>query len=84
MGCAIAVDWKYNLKFIKKKFNNTDISLITNGGHQLINESLPIRAETLNLIVDYIKENKCDTITSNLTLKTLNVMNSTFYEFINI
>ena len=52
------VDWKYNLKFIKKKFNNTDISLITNGGHQLINESLPIRAETLNLIVDYIKGNK--------------------------
>jgi len=66
MGCAITVDWKYNLKFIKKKFNNTDISLITNDDHQLINESLPIRAETFNLIVDYIKGNK-----NKISLETL-------------
>ncbi|MCK4485666.1 MAG: alpha/beta hydrolase [Desulfobacterales bacterium] len=49
------VDWKYNMKFIKKKFVNTDISMIANGGHQLINESLPMRAEVLTLIVDYLE-----------------------------
>jgi len=49
------VDWKYNMDFVKKKFTNTDISMIANGGHQLINESLPMRAEVLTLIVDYLE-----------------------------
>jgi lysophospholipase len=50
-----AVDWKYNLEFIKEKFPNVDIILIENGGHQLMNESLPMRAEVINLVVDYLK-----------------------------
>jgi hypothetical protein len=29
--------------------------LIENGGHQLMNESLPMRAEVINLMVDYLK-----------------------------
>jgi alpha-beta hydrolase superfamily lysophospholipase len=50
-----AVDWKYNLEFIKEKFPNADIILIENGGHQLMNEALPMRAEVINLVVDYLK-----------------------------
>ena len=50
-----AVDWKYNVEFIKDKFPNADIILIENGGHQLMNESLPMRAEVINLMVDYLK-----------------------------
>jgi lysophospholipase len=49
-----AVDWKYNIEFIKEKFPNADIILIENGGHQLMNESLPMRAEVINLVVDYL------------------------------
>jgi lysophospholipase len=50
-----AVDWKYNIEFIKEKFPNADIILIENGGHQLMNESPPMRAEVINLVVDYLK-----------------------------
>lgn len=49
-----AVDWKYNVEFIMEKFSNADIILIENGGHQLMNESLPMRAEIINLVVDYL------------------------------
>jgi lysophospholipase len=50
-----AVDWQYNVDFIKEKFPNADIIFIKNGGHQLMNESLPMRAEVTNLVVDYLK-----------------------------
>ena len=50
-----AVDWKYNVEFIMKKFSNADIILIEDGGHQLMNESLPMRAEVIDLVVDYLK-----------------------------
>ena len=33
----------------------SDIILIENGGHQLMNESLPMRTEVINLVVDYLK-----------------------------
>jgi alpha-beta hydrolase superfamily lysophospholipase len=56
-----AVDWKYNLEFIMEKFPNADIILIENGGHQLMNESLPMRAEIINLMVDYLKGKAHDT-----------------------
>ena len=49
-----AVDWKYNIAFIMEKFPNADIILIENGGHQLMNESLPLRAKIINLVVDYL------------------------------
>ena len=49
-----AVDWKYNVAFIMEKFPNADIILIENGGHQLMNESLPMRAEVIDLVVDYL------------------------------
>ena len=50
-----AVDWKYNVEFIMEKFPNADIILIENGGHQLMNESLPMRAKIINLVLDYLK-----------------------------
>jgi alpha-beta hydrolase superfamily lysophospholipase len=50
-----AVDWKYNVEFIMETFPNADIILIENGGHQLMNEPLPMRTEIINLVVDYLK-----------------------------
>jgi alpha-beta hydrolase superfamily lysophospholipase len=50
-----AVDWQYNFEFIKEKFPNADFILIENGGHQLMNASFPMRAEVMNLVVDYLK-----------------------------
>ena len=32
------VDWRYNVDFLLKKFLNTDIELIENGKHHLLNE----------------------------------------------
>ena len=49
-----AVDWEYNVEFIMEKFPNADIILIENGGHQLMNEPMPMRAEIINLVVDYL------------------------------
>jgi alpha-beta hydrolase superfamily lysophospholipase len=50
-----AVDWKYNLEFIKEKFPNAEIILMENGGHQLMNASPPMRTEVMNLVVDFLK-----------------------------
>ena len=49
------VDWKFNLKFIKETFPNADISLIENGDHHLMNESLPVRVEVIYLVLDYLE-----------------------------
>jgi alpha-beta hydrolase superfamily lysophospholipase len=49
-----AVDWEYNVTFIKEKFLNAEIIFIENGGHQLMNEPLPMRAKVINLVVDYL------------------------------
>ena len=49
------VDWKFNLKFIKEKFPNADIRLIENGNHHLMNESLPMRGEAINIVLDYLE-----------------------------
>lgn len=49
------VDWKFNLEFIKEKFPNADIRLIENGDHHLMNESLPMRAEVISLVLDYLE-----------------------------
>ena len=32
------VDWRYNIDFLLKKFQNTDVELIENGKHHLLNE----------------------------------------------
>jgi alpha-beta hydrolase superfamily lysophospholipase len=48
------VDWKYNMEFIKEKFPRAEILMIEAGGHQLINETLPMRTEVIKIIADYI------------------------------
>jgi alpha-beta hydrolase superfamily lysophospholipase len=48
------VDWKYNMEFIKEKFPRADILMIEAGGHQLINETLPMRTEVIQIIADDI------------------------------
>ena len=49
------VDWKFNLSFIMVKFPNADVCLIENGDHHLMNESLPMRAEVISLVLDYLE-----------------------------
>ncbi len=51
------VDWKYNMKFLRKRFSAVDISLLDGGGHQLINESGPILEQTLDLAGEWISPN---------------------------
>jgi alpha-beta hydrolase superfamily lysophospholipase len=49
------VDWKYNMEFIKEKFPRADILMIEGGGHHLINETLPIRTEVIQIIAQYLE-----------------------------
>ena len=46
------VDWKYNLKQIKKKYPNADIHRIDGGLHQLLNESPSIRQKVYQIIME--------------------------------
>lgn len=48
------VDWKYNMEFIKEKFPRAEIFMIEAGGHQRINETLPMRTEVIQIIADYL------------------------------
>lgn len=48
------VDWRYNLRFIKKKFPNAKSELVPGAGHQLINESGILRKMVFGLIDAYI------------------------------
>ena len=45
-----AVDWRYNLPALKRRFNSVTIHLIDNGGHQLMNESEPVKSLVLGYI----------------------------------
>lgn len=49
------VEWKFNLKFIKKLFLNCETKIIKNANHQLFNESKEFREETFNWILDVLK-----------------------------
>lgn len=44
------VDWRYNLKFINKKFPNSVTHRINNGRHHLLNETNPYKQKTFDLI----------------------------------
>lgn len=48
------VEWKYNLNFIKEKFNHLHIKLIKNGRHQLFNEKPPIRDQVFKEIERFL------------------------------
>ncbi len=50
------VDWKYNINFLLKKFPNTDIKLIKNGKHHLLNEEKQIRNKIFSSIHSYLTD----------------------------
>jgi len=49
-GADVIVDWQRNLGFFREKFPHAHVALIPDAGHQLANESAPIRAQVLELI----------------------------------
>ena len=48
------VDWHYNLNVIAQKFPNSSVHYIPDGGHQLVNESKPLRNEMFGEIDHFI------------------------------
>ena len=44
------VAWRHNLRVLKRKFPKAEIIKVKHGGHQLQNESEPLRATVLQLI----------------------------------
>ena len=48
------VDWRFNLRFMKKKFPNAEFALVPDAGHQLANESDTLRSKVFGLIDAYI------------------------------
>ncbi len=48
------VDWKFNVEFIREKFRNADVSLIEDGRHELLNESVDIRKKVFSEIGSYL------------------------------
>ena len=51
----ITVDWKYNLKFIKDKFPQSQAVIIEGGNHQLYNENEQIQTQVFKTIIDYLE-----------------------------
>jgi lysophospholipase len=50
------VDWKYNLRQIRRLFPNAEIHTIAGAGHHLVNESASIRSNYLALVDAYLGE----------------------------
>ncbi len=50
------VAWRFNIKFIRERFGNVDISLIENARHELFNESAGIRMQVFSQISGYLDE----------------------------
>lgn len=49
------VEWKYNINFLKKKFNKLNVVIIKKGRHQLPNESQEIREKVFKQIQTFLK-----------------------------
>jgi alpha-beta hydrolase superfamily lysophospholipase len=52
------VDWKYNLKFLKKKFSQCNVQIIQGGDHQLFNERQQLLDKTFSSIEEILKNKK--------------------------
>ena len=50
------VDWKYNIKFFRKKIKSVEVRMIENARHQLINEIDPERSAVFNIINDELEK----------------------------
>ncbi|MFH1614403.1 MAG: alpha/beta hydrolase [Planctomycetota bacterium] len=51
----IIVDRQFNVKFLKEKFPNIEISMIEKANHELFNESVDLRAEVFREISSYLE-----------------------------
>jgi alpha-beta hydrolase superfamily lysophospholipase len=56
------VDWRFNLRFLSTKFPNAEFTLIPDAGHQLANESAPLRSKVFGLIDTWIQESPLEPI----------------------
>jgi alpha-beta hydrolase superfamily lysophospholipase len=54
------VDWKYNIKFFRKKIKPLEVKIIKNAGHQLINEIDPERSIVFDMINDELVKSITD------------------------
>ena len=52
------VDWKYNLKFIEKKFPNAEAEMVEGAKHELLNESDDLRNKVFLKIIEYLEEDR--------------------------
>lgn len=52
------VDWKFNVKFIFNKFLNTNVELIDNGRHHLLNEEERIRERVFATIHQFLTKDQ--------------------------
>ena len=50
------VDWKYNIKFINKKFADVETAMIDGARHELFNESAELRNEVFQKIIEYLND----------------------------
>lgn len=50
----LTVDWRYNLPLIERKLPHTQIVMVADAGHQLVNETPLYRDQVLNAICDYL------------------------------
>ena len=48
------VDWKYNLKVIRAKFEDPDIRVLPGARHQLANENETFRRKIFAIIDEYL------------------------------
>ncbi|MFG6117167.1 alpha/beta hydrolase [Halobacillus sp. MO56] len=55
-NCDDTVQWKYNLKFLEKKFPCLKMVQIDNGQHALFNEAAAIRELTFSFIIQFLQE----------------------------
>ncbi|WP_100398010.1 alpha/beta hydrolase [Bacillus sp. FJAT-44742] len=62
------VDWKYNLRFLEKKFPNAFFYLVDQGGHHLLNERDSIKHMVFSLITKKIIS-KAEELTNNMSNK---------------
>jgi lysophospholipase len=49
------IDWQYNIRFLKGKFSNAQVSIIENAKHELYNETEGFRNEVFSQISDYLE-----------------------------
>jgi len=50
------VDWQYNLKFLRSKFTNAQVTMIEGARHELFNESAELRDQVFSRIGRYLEE----------------------------